>query len=382
MKENRRNFLRGVPNVKKKWILAPVLLCLLSALIGFGLGFRAAPVETAAETVAETAATEPETVPETTQAETEPPRQTIDAVPQYYQTDYPYLKFGSSGGTIATSGCSLTSLAMVASYMTDHEYTPDQLVYHFDKDGLNNVEKLEQAALALHLPYEKNFDFSVTRKALEEGKVVIVLENEKSDFTTGQHFIVLTGLNENGKILINDPFRPNYYKEELQPGWENGFTDYAITKGYAGAWVFDKSVMPQDMELYDASKPETPQTRYTGYELDDEDVRLLAAYVWAQARNKSEKVQQAVAEVALNRLTSPYWGNTIRDIVYGMKGIHRNFSSAQPTMAQYRAIHAAMYGSYILPKEVYYFRPWEYNGDDMWGSIDGFYFSYWFPVEE
>ena len=212
--------------------------------------------------------------------------------------------------------------------------------------------------------------------------MVIVLENEKSDFTTGQHFIVLTGLNEKGKILINDPFRPNYCKEELQPGWENGFTDFAVTKGYAGAWVFDKSAMPQDVELYDASKPETPETRYEGYELDEEDIRLLAAYVWAQARSKSEKVQQAVAEVALNRLTSPYFSNTVRDIVYGMKGINRNYSAAQPTLAQYRAIHAAMYGPYILPQEVYYFRPWEYDGDDMWGSIAGFYFSYWFPVEE
>ena len=366
--------------MSKKWILSAALLCLLSALTGFSLGFRSVPLEAAAETVAETLVTEPETVPETTVAETEP--QAIDTVPQYYQTDYPYLKFGSSAGTIATSGCSLTSLAMVATYMTDRVYTPDQLVYHFDKEGLNNVEKLELAAEALHLPYEKNFDFSLTRKALEEGKVVIVLENEKSDFTTGQHFIVLTGLNEKGKILINDPFRPNYYKEELQPGWENGFTDFAVTKGYAGAWVFDKSAMPQDTELYDASKPETPETRYEGYELDEEDIRLLAAYVWAQARNKSEKVQQAVAEVALNRLTSPYFSNTVRDIVYGMKGINRNYSAAQPTMTQYRAIHAAMYGPYILPQEVYYFRPWEYDGDDMWGSIAGFYFSYWFPVEE
>lgn len=368
--------------MSKKWILSAALLCLLSALTGFSLGFRSVPLEAAAETVPETLVTEPETVPETTVAETEPLRQAIDTVPQYYQTDYPYLKFGSSGGTIATSGCSLTSLAMVATYMTDRVYTPDQLVYHFDKEGLNNVQKLEQAAEALHLPYEKNFDFSLTRKALEEGKVVIVLENEKSDFTTGQHFIVLTGLNEKGKILINDPFRPNYYKEELQPGWENGFTDFAVTKGYAGAWVFDKSAMPQDTELYDASKPETPETRYEGYELDEEDIRLLAAYVWAQARNKSEKVQQAVAEVALNRLTSPYFSNTVRDIVYGMKGINRNYSAAQPTMTQYRAIHAAMYGPYILPQEVYYFRPWEYDGDDMWGSIAGFYFSYWFPVEE
>ena len=104
--------------MSKKWILSAALLCLLSALTGFSLGFRSVPLEAAAETLPETLVTEPETVPETTVAETEPLRQAIDTVPQYYQTDYPYLKFGSSGGTIATSGCSLTSLAMVATYMT------------------------------------------------------------------------------------------------------------------------------------------------------------------------------------------------------------------------------------------------------------------------
>lgn len=219
--------------MSKKWILSAALLCLLSALTGFSLGFRSVPLEAAAETVPETLVTEPETVPETTVAETEPLRQAIDTVPQYYQTDYPYLKFGSSGGTIATSGCSLTSLAMVATYMTDRVYTPDQLVYHFDKEGLNNVEKLELAAEALHLPYREEFQtFLSSRKALDEVKCHCA-GKRKIGLHHRQHFIVLTGLNEKGKILINDPFRPNYYKEELQPGWENGFTDFAVTKGYA-----------------------------------------------------------------------------------------------------------------------------------------------------
>ena len=50
---------------------------------------------------------------------------TVDTVPQYFQTDYPDVRYGT--GTIADSGCNMTALAMVASYMTDHVYYPDEI---------------------------------------------------------------------------------------------------------------------------------------------------------------------------------------------------------------------------------------------------------------
>ena len=66
----------------------------------------------------------PETLPEPTlpPETTVPEKASIDSVPLYYQTDYPHNKFGN--GTIASSGCSITCLAMVATYLTDQEYTP------------------------------------------------------------------------------------------------------------------------------------------------------------------------------------------------------------------------------------------------------------------
>ena len=62
------------------------------------------------ETVAET---EPE---ETEPEETEPDLKTYDTVPLYFQNDYPDTMFGA--GTVETSGCSITCLAMVATYLT------------------------------------------------------------------------------------------------------------------------------------------------------------------------------------------------------------------------------------------------------------------------
>lgn len=69
----------------------------------------------------EPAATEPE---ETTEAVDPPMEETSDVparniqVPVFYQTDYPDVLY--SNGTIATDGCSITCLAMVATYMTGH----------------------------------------------------------------------------------------------------------------------------------------------------------------------------------------------------------------------------------------------------------------------
>ena len=356
--------------MSKKWILSAALLCLLSALTGFSLGFRSAPLEAAAETLPETLVTEPETVPETTVAETEPLRQAIDTVPQYYQTDYPYLKFGSSGGTIATSGCSLTSLAMVATYMTDRVYTPDQLVYHFDKEGLNNVEKLELAAEALHLPYEKNFDFSLTRKALEAGKVVIVLENEKSDFTTGQHFLVLTGINDAGLVTVNDPNKNNYEKWNLKAGFADGFREGILIGGYSGSWIYDPSQISDDPFLYIDPSAEEVECRYPDLSLSDADVELLAKLVCAEADGEPFEGQQAVAEVILNRVAASNFPGTVTGVIKAPDQFRAasQLYRAKPTHVQYEAVRRAWKGPYVLDKDVVFFSTGAVN-KNVWGTI-------------
>lgn len=295
-----------------------------------------------------------------------------DTVPTYFQTDYPFIKYGN--GTIGTSGCSLTCMAMVATYMTDHPYMPDELVYHFGSYGKNNIERLEYAAGQLGLPYEKNFDWRETRKALAEGKVAIIMENGNSPFTDQQHFIVLAGLTEDGRVLVNDPFEPNYSAELLKDGFVNGFEEYAITSGYSGGWVFDKSVLPQDHSLYDASKPELPESRYVGYELPEEDIYELACFAWAQTRGESEQVQQAVLEVVLNRLVSEDYPNTVHEVIFNSE-LYKNMDYAAPGLPQYRSVTAAMYGPYQLPMDVYSYAPGSAQGK-IWGQIGNYTFFY------
>ena len=164
-------------------------------------------------------------------------------VPLYFQTDYPNNMFGS--GTIANNGCSITALAMVASYLTGHEYLPDELAGYFGGVAENNIDRLEKGADAMQLPWEKMENFHRTMDALREGKVIIALMESESLFTDSQHFIVLTGMDENGLIQVNDPYEPNYEKRDLKRAFRDGFSEGDICCGFSGAWAFDKSAMPE-----------------------------------------------------------------------------------------------------------------------------------------
>ena len=203
------------------------------------------------------------------------------------------------------------------------------------------------------------------------------MENDHSPFTTGQHFIVLSGLTDDGLVIVKDPFEPNYSSELLMDGFLGGFHEYTITSGYSGSWVFDKSEMPENPELYDARKPQQPETRYVGYELPEEDIYTLACLAWVQARNQPEEVQQAVLEVILNRLVSDEYPNTVDKVLWWSEtfGSVYYLQNAKPEPAQYRAVSAAMYGPYVLPRDVLYYAPWQIGGE-VWGQVGDYWFAY------
>ena len=187
-------------------------------------------------------------------AEEETPISSYLEIPLYYQTDYPETTYGK--GSIATNGSSITALAMVATYMTGYEYLPDELAQYFDDSGDNNIQRLEAGSEALQLSFEKSENFDKTMAALREGKVAIAVMEAPSLFTTSQHFIVLTGLNEDGKILVHDSYEPNYEKWDLERAFAEGFAEGDILYGYRGAWIYDKSDMPEEPFLYSEAESE------------------------------------------------------------------------------------------------------------------------------
>ena len=302
------------------------------------------------------------------------PENGYSRVPLYFQTDYPNNMFGS--GTIANNGCSVTCLAMVATYLTGHEYLPDELAGYFGGVAENNIERLEKGAETMRLPWEKMENFDKTIEALRDGKIIIALMESDSLFTSSQHFIVLTGYNAECLIMVNDPYQPNYEKWDLKRAFREGFEEGDICCGFSGAWAFDKDAMPEDPFLY-FEEDLRGEPRYPDIQLTYEERQLLARVIWVEAQGECEEGQQAVAEVVLNRMASPEFGNTLKGVIYG-EGQFRSvpyLEDAEPHQAQYEAIEAAIYGPYVLPEGVVHFATYSTN-NNVWGQIGGHIFCY------
>ena len=276
----------------------------------------------------------------------------------------------------ATSGCSITCIAMVATYLTGHTYYPDEIAGYFGGHVGSNIDRLEYASDMLQLPWQRAENWHKALAALEEGKIAIVLMNSRSPFTQGQHFIVLTGLTEDGKVLVNDPSGPNYDNWELKAGFENGFHPTTISNGYEGCWLYDPAQMPEEPFIYEEEEVEV-ECRYPDLELTQDDIELLARMVWVEAQGEPEEGQQAVAEVVLNRLAADNFQDTLKGVIYA-EGQFRStafLEDAEPTQTQYEAVEQALNGPYVLPKDVVFFATYAVN-KNVWGKIGGHTFCY------
>ena len=145
-------------------------------------------------------------------------------MPLMSQTDYNDIAY--SQGTIKTSGCGLTSVCMVASYLTGNLYTPSELVGATRGYG-DNVSRMLAAAKSVGLTWynDNGTSHDELDQYLREGKIAIVLVKDSS------HFVVCTGITEDGKYLVNDPYGPwamdkAYSRSELK-----------FTAG--NTWIFD-----------------------------------------------------------------------------------------------------------------------------------------------
>lgn len=321
-----------------------------------------------AQTASETTG---ETVPQTTEPELVIPnkdRKQYDKVPNYYETDYPDIRFGQ--GSFADYGSGVTSMAMVASYLTGYDYRPDTLAHWFSSYTGNQIQLLEYMSDTLQLPWKRALNVRVALEALKEGKVVIAMVNSKSGFTTGQHFIVLTGINDAGLVTVNDPNKNNYEKWNLKAGFTDGFREGILIGGYSGSWIYDPSQISDDPFLYIDPSAEEVECRYPDLSLSDADVEMLAKLVCAEADGEPFEGQQAVAEVILNRVAASNFPGTVTGVIKAPDQFRAasQLYRAKPTHVQYEAVRRAWKGPYVLDKDVVFFSTGAVN-KNVWGTI-------------
>ena len=124
----------------------------------------------------------------------------------------------------------------------------------------------------------------------------------------------------------------------------------------------------------DAQQPEQEEappeeiSRYADLSISEDDIELLAALVYHEARGECFDGQVAVIEVVLNRCLSPEFPDTVEGVVFQKYGDVWQFSpvpyiwTAEPTQTQYDAVYTAINSTdYILPVETVFFGREAYN---------------------
>ena len=173
-------------------------------------------------------------------------------LPRYFQ-DNPEYKGQSYGmGNIESSGCGITSAAMVIAGVTkDASVTPATLASQFG--GYNgydsNFDRMEQALSSYGVDYTKVNDSTALSQAfatLDNGGSVICSVSKGSNWGGGlsQHLTVISGKTADGKYIVNDPYSWDYnnncykyYPEQFQ----NGFTEQEIRSMWGGGWLIPGS---------------------------------------------------------------------------------------------------------------------------------------------
>lgn len=149
-------------------------------------------------------------------------------VPRMYQMDERWYDIPYGTNTIGGGGCGPTSFAMTVSALTGKVYTPDEIVdtikslgngtWYYEKGVGSCYSIFGELCDYYGLGLDENFQISedAVREKLNEGKIVIISVSRGNIYTGDGHFIVIRGLTDDGKFLINDS--AHYF--DLNTGYE------------------------------------------------------------------------------------------------------------------------------------------------------------------
>ncbi len=152
----------------------------------------------------------------------------------------------------------------------------------------------------------------------------------------------------------------------------------------AATWTSVQISAPETPEPTAEPEPElvpvtvTLTSRYAP--VTDEEIELMARIVHLESNNQPFEGQQAVAECILNRIWADNFPDTAQEVVYsaGQFTTAEGAARAVPTLENYMAVMAALYGEPVTPLDVVYF-----NGvpesRHVWAQIGDHVFCYQYP---
>lgn len=180
----------------------------------------------------------------------------IGVMPYYAQADY---KQPFNGGTIASDGCGITSMAMVASLYKGEAITPDMLATMANQDSGYNTVNSHQAINKFAQYFElgfveemggpsknccgnKKFDMQYVKDKIVKGAPVIVsVSGGYYNPSGGGHYIALYGKGTNG-VFVYDPGSRKKYKESVNNDGSDWDMVFANAKHI---WIFKEYIPPE-----------------------------------------------------------------------------------------------------------------------------------------
>lgn len=159
------------------------------------------------------------------------------SVPHLYQWDRRWAYTIYSSTSFGLTGCGPTSFAMVYQGVTGNtDRTPHDMAvlaeergYMSEYDGTDSAFFTDVAPELGMTCEQADPDSDVLTDALSSGKVVLV-NLGPGYFTSNGHFFVATGLANDGKVIINDP----YSVVNSSQTWDASF----IASEAMGMWVY------------------------------------------------------------------------------------------------------------------------------------------------
>lgn len=187
---------------------------------------------------------------------------------------------GRSDGTIGSSGCGVTSMAMVISTLSNKVVTPIDTMneaYGIGYCGYGIVGTSASYFLDVAHDYElENVNLTKDSKGadkalqtLRNGGLVIANVGPKSPFTTGGHYIVIRGIASDRNVYVGDPnheelFNTSYSIDDfIDKGWvTNGWWGFTGPKSLEFSTMIGESGVATGM-FANPFDPDNTVTTYT-----------------------------------------------------------------------------------------------------------------------
>jgi len=166
-------------------------------------------------------------------------------VPLYLQQDYPNTKFG--GSPIRSHGCGITTMAMLATYMSDEPMTPPVMCArygNYSTEGTNGMIFLYEPPAMGFYCLRRSYEPADVLEELKKGYMAVSVHSS-GYWTRAGHYILIEKLNEDGTVQVRDSNLFNY-NNSYRPAQNGHLVDKhswaSVVGSTQGFWIFDYKV--------------------------------------------------------------------------------------------------------------------------------------------